>query len=114
MLAALGINTFFTGTSAATLGINAMIKNDPAKFAASRSGIDGDTANAVDLANFSDRLLDSADGRSISQYYEQLVGDVTQGSAVAKSVATGFKTFEDTLPEDALDQQLTGEGPVHR
>lgn len=97
VLAALGINTFFTGTSAATLGVNAMIKNDPAKFAASRSGIDGDTANAVDLANFSDRILDTANGRSISQYYEQLVSEVTQGSAVAKSVATGFKTFEDTL-----------------
>ncbi|MCE9606652.1 MAG: flagellar hook-associated protein FlgK [Planctomycetia bacterium] len=97
VLAALGINTFFTGTSAATLGINAVVKSDPSKFAASRSGIDGDTANAVDLANFSDRLLDSANGRSISQYYEQLVGDVTQGSAVAKSVATGFQTFEDTL-----------------
>jgi flagellar hook-associated protein 1 FlgK len=96
-LAALGINTFFTGTSASTLGINAAIKNDPSKFAASRSGIDGDTANAVDLANFSDRLLDSADGKTISQFYAQVVGDVTQGSAVAKSVATGFKTFEDTL-----------------
>ena len=96
-LAALGINTFFTGTSASTLGINAAIKNDPSKFAASRSGIDGDTANAVDLANFSDRLLDTADGKSISQFYAQLVGDVTQGSAVAKSVATGFQTFEDTL-----------------
>jgi len=96
-LAALGINTFFTGTSAATLGINAAVKNDPSKFAASRSGIDGDTANAVDLANFSDRLLESSNGRSISQFYAQLVGDVTQGSSVAKSVATGFRTFEDTL-----------------
>jgi len=96
-LAALGINTFFTGTSAATLGINAAVRNDPSKFAASRSGIDGDTANAVDLANFSDRILDSANGRSISQFYEQVVGEVTQGAAVAKSVATGFQTFEDTL-----------------
>lgn len=96
-LAALGVNTFFTGTTAATLGINAAVRNDPSKFAASRSGIDGDTANAVDLANFSDRILDSANGRSISQFYEQLVGEVTQGSAVAKSVATGFQTFEDTL-----------------
>lgn len=96
-LAALGINTFFTGTSAATLGINAAVKSDPSKFAASRSGIDGDTANAIDLANFSDRMLDSANGRSISQFYEQMVGEVTQGSAVAKSVATGYQTFEDTL-----------------
>jgi len=96
-LAALGVNTFFTGTTAATLGINAAVRNDPSKFAASRSGIDGDTANAVDLANFSDRILDTANGRSISQFYEQVVGEVTQGSAVAKSVATGFQTFEDTL-----------------
>ncbi|MGC3967097.1 MAG: flagellar hook-associated protein FlgK [Pirellulales bacterium] len=102
VLAALGINTFFSGTSASSIGVNSVIAADPSKFAASRSGIDGDTQNAVQLAQFADRLLDSAGGRSITQFYAQIVSTVTQGSAVAKSVAEGFRTFETTLKGQQL------------
>jgi len=102
VLAALGVNTFFSGTDAASLGISSVIASDPAKFAASRSGIDGDTQNAVQLAQFADRLLDSANGRSIMMVYSQVVSEVTQGAAVAKSVATGFRTFETTLKGQQL------------
>lgn len=102
LLASLGINTFFTGSTASDLGVSGVMSADPSKFAASRSGIDGDTQNAVALAGFASRLLDSADGKSISDIYDQLVSGVTQGSAVAKSVATGFRTFETTLQGQQL------------
>jgi flagellar hook-associated protein 1 len=102
VLAALGINTFFTGTGALNLGVSTTVANDPAKFAASRSGIDGDTANAVDLAAFLDRSLDTADGKSIRNVYDGLVSEVTQGATVAKSVAEGFRTFEGTLRGEQL------------
>jgi flagellar hook-associated protein 1 FlgK len=101
-LAALGLNTFFTGSSASSMGVNSAVVNDPTKFAASRSGIDGDTANAVDLAAFLNRPLDTADGSSIGQLYSQLVSSVTQGSAVAHSVAEGYRTFETTLQGQQL------------
>ncbi|MBN8626919.1 MAG: flagellar hook-associated protein FlgK, partial [Planctomycetes bacterium] len=91
-----------SGTDAASLGVNSVVASDPAKFAASRSGIDGDTQNAVQLAQFADRLLDSANGRSITMVYSQMVSEVTQGAAVAKSVATGFRTFETTLKGQQL------------
>lgn len=102
LLASLGINTFFTGSTASDLGVSRVMTADPSKFAASRSGIDGDTQNAVAMAGFADRLLDSADGKSISDIYDQLVSGVTQGSAVAKSVAEGFRTFETTLKGQQL------------
>lgn len=101
-LAALGVNTFFTGTTAADMGVHSVVSSDPAKFAASRGGIDGDTANAVDLAGFLTRPLDSADGRSVRNLYDSLVNDVTQGAAVAKAVAAGFSTFEATLQGQVL------------
>jgi flagellar hook-associated protein 1 FlgK len=101
-LAALGVNTFFTGTSAATLGVNSVVARDPTKFAASRSGIDGDTANAVDMTAFLDRPLETADGKSINDVYEGFVSDVTQGAAVTKSVAEGYRTFETTLKGQQL------------
>jgi flagellar hook-associated protein 1 len=101
-LAALGVNTFFTGTSASSIGVNAILSSDPTKFAASRTGIDGDSSNAVSLAAFLDRPLDTSDGKSIGQVYGELVAGVTQGSAVAKSVANGFRTFENTLQGEML------------
>lgn len=101
-LAALGLNTFFSGTTAGTMGVSSAVMSDPTKFAASRSGIDGDTANAVDLAAFLDRPLDTADGSSLGQIYGHLVSSVTQGSAVAHSVAEGYRTFETTLQGQQL------------
>jgi flagellar hook-associated protein 1 FlgK len=101
-LAALGVNTLFTGTSAASIGINSTLAADPTKFAASRTGIDGDTSNAVDMAKFLDRPLDTSDGKSIGQVYGELVAGVTQSSSVAKAVANGFRSFEDTLKGEQL------------
>jgi flagellar hook-associated protein 1 FlgK len=105
-LAALGVNTFFSGSSATDLGVNKAVVSDPTKFAASRSGIDGDTSNAVDLAAFLNRPLETADGRSINQVYGQVVNDVTQGASIAHSVAEGYRTFEATL----YGQQLAVSG----
>jgi flagellar hook-associated protein 1 len=97
VLAALGLNTFFTGSNARDLAVNADVRNDPAKFAASRGGISKDTVNAVDLAQFLDRPLAAQDGASIGVLYNRMAGEMTQGSTVAKAVATGDATFETTL-----------------
>ncbi|MCC9607667.1 flagellar hook-associated protein FlgK [Blastopirellula sp. JC732] len=105
-LAALGLGTFFTGTSASTIGIHDAIKTDPSKFAASKNGIGVDTDNAVDLAGFLDRPLDSRNGQTIDNIYSQLVGDVTQSASVAKSVAEGYRVFKETL--DGQKQGLSG------
>jgi flagellar hook-associated protein 1 len=96
-LAALGINTFFTGSTASDLGVNQALVNDPSKFAASTGGIGNDTSNAVTLANFINQPLSSQNGNTLDEINAQIVGDVTQGSAVAQSVATGNSTFQQTL-----------------
>lgn len=97
VLAALGLNTFFTGSTARDLGISELVAGDPGKFAASRSGIGGDTANAVELARFQDQPLASANGDSLTVLHDRLTGDATQGAAVTHAVAEGFRTFESTL-----------------
>ncbi len=78
------------------------MKKDPAKFAASAGGIGKDTANAVALAGFLDRPLDSQSGASIGDLYSSLAGDVTQQSAVSKAVAEGFRVFQLTLDGQRL------------
>jgi flagellar hook-associated protein 1 FlgK len=96
-LASLGLNTFFTGSSAGGLGVNQAVVDDPTKFAASRGGIGTDTAAAVDLANFIDQPLDSQGGATLSQLYDRITSAVAQGSANAKSSATAASVFQQSL-----------------
>lgn len=92
VLAALGVNTFFTG-SAADIGINSIVKADPAKFAASSGGIGEDTTTAVKLANLLNTPLTSLNGSNLAVQYDRVIGEMTQGAAVTKSVAEGFARF---------------------
>jgi flagellar hook-associated protein 1 FlgK len=97
VLAALGINTFFTGSTAIDIGINADVREDPGKFAASRGGIGYDTNNAIEMANFIDRPLASQNAISLAVLYDRMTGEATQGSAVARAVADGARMFEMSL-----------------
>ncbi len=97
LLAALGLNTFFVGSTARDLGINSVVARNPATFAASGGGIGADTRVAIELAAFMDRPLDSRNGQSFSVLYDRLVGETVQGSTVAKAVAESARAFEDTL-----------------
>ncbi|MFO0791466.1 MAG: flagellar hook-associated protein FlgK [Pirellulales bacterium] len=99
VLAALGLNTFFTGSTAATLGVNDELKgiSNAGKFAASLDGIGQGSGNAERLSSFFDRPLDVVGGASIADMYDQTINSITQGSSVSKSVAEGYRTFEDTL-----------------
>ena len=101
-LASLGLNTFFTGATASNLGVNVDVAEDPGKFAASLKGVGSDTSNAVELANFLDRPLDSNDGESIGEMYTRMVNGVTQGSATAQAAADGATSFESTLKSQEL------------
>jgi flagellar hook-associated protein 1 FlgK len=96
-LAALGVNTFFSGSNSSTIGVNAVLLDDPGKFAASQGGVGADTNNALLLSNFLNTPLDSQNGDTISVLYDQLTAAVTQASAIATSSAEGARTFTETL-----------------
>jgi flagellar hook-associated protein 1 len=107
-LAALGLNTFFTGSTAGDLGVNEELggRDDPAKFAASDEGIGVGSGNAAVLAAFLDRPIDSAGGATLVDLYDQIVNDVAQGASVAQAVAEGFRVFEGTL--EGQGQAISG------
>lgn len=106
LLAALGVNTFFTGATAGTLGINPELLADGSKFAASRDGVGVDVANAQRLITLHDQGIDGLGGSSITGYYDKLVNEIAQGSAAAGSVADGYRVYEDTLT--AAAQSVSG------
>ena len=109
-LAAMGLNTFFTGSTANDIGVNSELKGlgNEAKFAASSGGLgrDTDTGNAAKLFQLLEKPLDGAGGLTLPGVYDRLVNTITQGATVAKSVAEGFRVFEGTL--DGQLQAVSG------
>ncbi len=97
VLAALGLNVFFTGTSAGDIGVSTAVADDPGKFAASQGGIDADTGNAEIMAKFMGQSIDSHNGENIGVIYERMIADVAQGSAAAQTNASGAQAFESSL-----------------
>lgn len=109
-LAALGLNTFFTGSTARDIAVNSELRGlgNEAKFAASGGGLgrETDSDNALAMSKFLDLALDSAGGLTVSDVYDRLVNSISQGATVAGSVAEGFRVFEDTL--DGQIQAVSG------
>ena len=97
VLAALGVNSFFNGSSARDIAVASDFLQDPSKFAASGGGIAEDTSIAVELANFLDRPLTTRNGATLSVLYDQITGETTQASTVAQAVADGARVFEESL-----------------
>jgi flagellar hook-associated protein 1 FlgK len=105
-LAALGINTFFTGSDARGIAVNSAVVQDPSTFAASSGGVGVDTNVAQQLAQFQDLPLASQNGVTMSNLYDQIASNVTQGSSVAKSVSDSAATFAASL--EGQQQAISG------
>ena len=101
-LAALGLNHFFSGSDAHSIGVSAALRSEPRHFAASLGGIAEDARNAERLADFLSRPLDTQPGQTLAQVYDKMVADVTQGSAATRAATEGFRTFQQTLESQAL------------
>ncbi len=97
VLAALGINTFFTGSDALGIQVNNAVVQDPSTFAASSGGIGADTNVAEQLAQFQELPLASQNGATMAGLYDQMASTVTQNSSVAKSVSDSAATFASSL-----------------
>lgn len=97
LLSALGLNTFFSGSTAGSLGVRDELRSDSRLLAASQGGIAEDTNNAVLLAGFIESPLDTANGESIDTLYKRLTGNTTQGASVARAVADGDQVFFNSL-----------------
>ncbi len=96
-LAAAGINTFFTGNSAATIAVNDVVAKDPRMFAASNTGVGGGTDNALKMAQAFDEPIAALNGRSLKQSYEDLVVRTTQDINVQSGVTEGLENYYKVL-----------------
>lgn len=105
-LAALGINTFFNGKDADTIGVNSLVKDTPAFLAAAKSNFAGDGSNATALSQLQHLSVASLGGASLNDYYNAMVSDVAVASSAAQSDLDASEIIFDSLT--AQRESLSG------
>ncbi len=83
VLAALGINTFFEGTTAADMRVNEVLEGSPAMLAASSVNFPGDGSNAGRLAQVASTPSDALNGVSVTDGYNRVANDVAVAGGAA-------------------------------
>jgi len=96
-LAALGINTFFTGSDSTDIGINSLIKENQNFLATGQGGGPSDNRNVLKLATVFEQPLDQLGGAAIDDFYQTVVSGVAQGTAAEKAKASGLNQFRQSL-----------------
>ena len=105
-LAALGLNTFFSGDGSSTIGINQVLQADPKKLAMSGGGVAADTQNGLVLANLLTAPLDSHHQESLAGLYDRLTNDVAQAAQTSRGATDGYRVFQQAL--EAQHQSISG------
>ena len=96
-LAALGINTFFTGSDSATIGINSLIQQNHNLLATGQGSGPSDNRNVLQLATVFEQSLATLDGKGIEDFYRTVVSGVAQGTSTEKAKAAGLNHFRASL-----------------
>ncbi len=133
ILAALGINTFFTGSTAGGIDINSTIASDKDYIAAAQidsatgSFATGDNTNAQAIADLQysstqisewtyDRINGNTEGTStatIEEYYHSLIGSlgikassIKRSSSFSENMVHELETMRDSISSVSLDEEM--------
>jgi flagellar hook-associated protein FlgK len=101
VLVALGLNSFFHGTTASDLSVNTDIETNPDLLAAGLSGAPGDAANLARLTDLRGTDISALDDKSIEDFYSGIVGSVGFDSASAQH----FLDAQDALLHSIQEQR---------
>ncbi|MCK5225563.1 MAG: flagellar hook-associated protein FlgK [Planctomycetes bacterium] len=82
LLSAVGINTFFSGTSASNMAVCSDIIDSPSRIATALGAEMTDNTNAVRLAGLQNEKLSDLDNLTIGGFYRKLITDVGQDISV--------------------------------
>ena len=100
-LAALGINTFFTGHNASTMGINQTVQGNPNMLAASAGHVPGSNDTALALADLQNTPQTALNHRSLRDFWHDSVN-----SLAVKTNAAGLAVQSTTLVRQSLEAQI--------
>ncbi|HYG21181.1 MAG TPA: flagellar hook-associated protein FlgK [Verrucomicrobiae bacterium] len=105
---------FFTGNSAATIGVNATLRDDPSQFQSSGSGASGDNSIALALAQLGGQKLGALGNLTLSDFFGKVTASVGHALSDATTQVTNFETISNALlrQRDAIsgvsiDEEMT-------
>jgi flagellar hook-associated protein 1 FlgK len=92
VLAALGVNTFFTGADAGSIAVSADVLFDSDRLAAAQVFLPGDGSNAGRLAALDAEPAQSLAGRSITGFHNTIVNSVAVSAASVNADTAAAET----------------------
>ncbi len=112
VLAALGVNTFFSGTSARDIEVNGQMVAQPSLLAASSTFLSGDGTNAGRVAGLETAASEQLDGMSIAEFYNTLAASVAMDGAtandrveVADAIVSSLQMQKESISGVSLDEE---------
>lgn len=97
VLAALGVNAFFTGNDSYDIAVNTALVGDPRKVAAAQGHLPGDNRNALALAGLRSQSHNSLQGLSIPGYWNRHIEDVAIRTAQARDQLQADSVVKENL-----------------
>ena len=97
VLAALGVNSFYTGSDARDIAVNQALKDNPALIAAAKNGEPTDNQTARAIAALETQSLASLGGASLKGAYESAVSGVATKASAAKTDVEAAAVVMETL-----------------
>jgi flagellar hook-associated protein 1 len=85
VLAALGINTFFSGKDAQDIEVNPLLVDNPARLAVAKDSTPGDGSNAAQIAALGSEPVSAIGGQSLLEFYNSIANEVAVNGAAAKA-----------------------------
>ncbi len=96
-LAALGVNTFFSGKDSLDIGISSLITGNNALLAAGASDLPGDGNNATAMVGVQDLAVASLGGVSLNEYYTATMANLAVSASAVNSADEAAKVIFDSL-----------------
>lgn len=106
VLAALGINTFFDGTTAADIAVNASLSIQPSLLTAASVNLSGDGGNAGRLAGVGQVFSDMLEGTSVVEFFGSIANEIAVDSATARQNVEASSAVRDSL--QAQKENISG------
>ena len=105
-LAALGINTFFTGTGAGDIDVASGLQDAPARLAVGKDHVGGSNGTALDIAAMQDTRLTGLGELSLREYWQNAVNQLAVRSGQAATAVDTNGLVRESL--DAQFQSISG------
>jgi len=96
-LAALGINTFFTGRSANTIEVNQVLLDDPTMLAVGAGHVPGSNDTALAIAALQDVALDELGKVSLREYWQNSVNSLAVRTSAANAAVESAQLVRESL-----------------